>query len=321
MSGEYLTHGVTLTLAWFVAANAMVSLLAVSTASLARLGSWTRSARFWMALRLAPAAAATLFAAALFAPSYWKYEPREGVEGFDVSFTLFASIGVIMMVGSGSRALAAWLTARRRLRDWMAHSRPMTIPATDVPVYAVDADRPMIALVGILHPKLLVTRGLLDALTPAELEAAIAHEIGHQRGFDNLKRLAMCGAPDFLTYCASARDIERRWAAAAEHVADEISGPNAAAARCALASALVKVARLTPAPVGHAEPISALISGGEIALRVQRLLSDEDRTPSVTTRKTALAMAAASVLVMVFTYGPLLRSLHEVTEILIRRLP
>lgn len=320
MSGEYFTHGLTLTLAWFVAANAAGSALAVLACALSARSDSTRSARFWMLLRLAPAAAGTMFAIGLFAPSYWKYEPREGVEGFDVSITLIAAIGVILLIGAGIRVAGAWFSARRRVRNWMARARPMTIAATTLPVYAVDADRPMIALVGVLRPSLLITSGLLDVLTPAELEAAVAHEIGHKRGLDNLKRLAMCGAPDFLTFFQPARAIERRWAAAAEHVADCISGPNPAAARCALASALVKVARLTPATVGHAEPISTLISGGDIAARVQRLLSDDEHNPAANRSATA-ALALACIVASIAAYGPLLRSLHEVTEVLVHTLP
>lgn len=43
---------------------------------------------------------------------------------------------------------------------------------------------------GILRPRLLITRPVLDALTDEELRACVAHELGHSRGWDNLKRLA-----------------------------------------------------------------------------------------------------------------------------------
>jgi len=91
-------------------------------------------------------------------------------------------------------------------------------------------------------------------------------------------------------------------------------------ARCALASALVKVARLTPAMTPLAEPISTLIDGGEIASRVERLLTDA--TPSAGRRSalgwTALAGGAAATAVV---YAPALRFVHSVTELLVRSLP
>src|SRR5439155_5531797 len=102
-----------------------------------------------------------------------------------------------------------------------------------------------------------------------------AHELAHDRGWDNLKRLAMRGAPDLLHWTHTAHLVERRWAAAAEHTADAaatIAGSRTA--RLALASALVKVARLMPAAPSLGEPISTLVDGGEIAARVERLIDE-----------------------------------------------
>ena len=318
MSGEFLAHGATLTFAWFVAMNVAVTTLTVAAAAVALRGDTKRSAGFWMSLRLAPSLAAVLFTIALFAPSYWKYEPRENVEGFDITLTLLAVGGLAVLGAAIARGLTAWARARRRVRNLMAHARPLTLASTTLPAYAIDAAQPLIALVGLRRPRLLVTQGLIDALTPAELDAAVAHELGHQRAFDNLKRLVICSAPDLLTYFHAARVIEQRWAAAAEHLADRIS--DSAAARCALASALVKVARLTPIVPRNSEPISALISGGEIASRVQRLLADDETIPSARTWRLG-ALSAVAGLAVAFAYSPLLQSIHELTEILVHSLP
>ena len=159
---------------------------------------------------------------------------------------------------------------------------------------------------------------MLDALTDEELRAGVAHELGHQRAWDNLKRLAMRAAPDLLSASSTARAIERRWAAASEHAADRVAG-DTGDARCALASALVKIARLTPPATSIGEPISALIDGGDITARVQRLLDD---APSAPTRQPAgwLALATAAA-ALVLTYAPLLRLVHGVTEVLVNSLP
>ena len=108
----------------------------------------------------------------------------------------------------------------------------------------IETVPPVMALVGVLSPRLLIAQAVLDALTGEELRAAAAHEAGHWRALDNLKRLAMRAAPDLLSATA-ARALERRWVVAAERVADRAAGESGSE-RCALASALVKVARLIP---------------------------------------------------------------------------
>lgn len=322
MSGDFLAHGLTLTLAWFVAVNIGAGVVAALLATLVQRIGGGRTPSFWMILRLAPAGFAALFALALFVPSYLRYEPREGVEGFDVTLTLTAVAGAAILAAAVVRGLAAWLSARRRVRAWMQHAQPITVGGTSLPAFAIDVEQPMIALVGVLRPALLVTRGLIEVLTPAELEAAVAHERGHQRAFDNLKRLLMRASPDVLTCFPAARVIERRWAAAAEHAADRIGGPDAAAARCALASALVKVARLTPATIAHAEPISTLISGGEIASRVQTLLSDDaGSAPRARAWMIRTALTAGVGVAGALGYASVLRAVHDITEVLVHSLP
>lgn len=324
MSREYLVYGATLTAAWFVVVNAtMCALATLLSIAIAKRSSSRHTPALWLALRLAPAWSAIIFAVAFFVPSYWKFEPREAVEGSDLSLAIFAAVGSIVIAAALVRGFAAWIGARRRVGEWMRHARPIAVAANPMPAFVVEADQPMIALVGVFRPRLLLTRGLLDNLTPAELEAAVAHEIEHRRSFDNLKRLLMRAAPDFLAYVGGARLMEQRWAAAAEHAADRIGGADPVDARCALASALVKVARLTPAAIPQAEPISTLIAGGDIAARVQRLLSDDPLNAAATSTRRALTIvtAAVSAVTVALAYGPLLRFVHEITEVLVRSLP
>jgi Peptidase family M48 len=178
------------------------------------------------------------------------------------------------------------------------------------------------ALVGVVRPRLLVTRGLLEALAPEELLASVAHELGHRRGWDNLKRLAMRAAPDILAPTSVARDIERRWASASERTADHLAGDDGAT-RCALASALVKVARLMPPVTPVTEPICTLVGGGDIASRVERLLDDRLVADAARSRPSrwgiAVTLLAASLVVL--GYAPLVRAVHDATELLVRSLP
>ena len=76
--------------------------------------------RFWLRLRLLPSAASPLFVvvALVFVPSYWKFEPREFAEGFDLTLTLAAAAAGALLVHAlvrGARRVGARRGARARL--------------------------------------------------------------------------------------------------------------------------------------------------------------------------------------------------------------
>ena len=338
---RFVAHGVTLALAWFLTVNVAASaLVAAAVGGLLtprrrfRLRSF-EAPGFWLTLRLLPAASSAAFVAVLFVPSYWAYEPREAAERFGgVTLFVLAAGGTIMVVTAFIRGLEAWRSAARRVRHWMTLARPVALAATSLPAFEIDADRAMIAIGGVLRPRLLLTRGLVAALNAAELSASVAHELGHRRAWDNLKRLAIRASPDVLVRLSAARTIERQWAAAAERAADRVAASEGTAARRALASALVKVARSMPAAGTVAEPISTLLADADITARVRRLLDGDDlpesrgpepripwrlRRRSVMPRLSAVrvAMAVMGVVGAFAGYVPLLRAVHEATEVLV----
>jgi len=315
----YTLHGTTLALAWFLLANlALTAAVALATPAVTRRLRGA-PASLWFGLRILPGMGAALFVAAMFLPSYWKYEPFEGVEGFDITLTICGAAAIALVTAAGVRALSAWRSARRRTREWMRTAQPLQLPGTQMPAYAIAADAPVMALVGVLRPRLLVTRGLIDALTPEELAASVAHEIGHSSGRDNLKRLMIRASPDMLPSSRSSRALEHLWAASAEHHADHLASGRDVARRCALASALVKVARLRPSATPMAEPISTLIGGGDLASRVHSLL---DAAPAAApVRRPTPVIASVSILAAAAAYAPLLRVVHFATEALVRVLP
>jgi Zn-dependent protease with chaperone function len=315
---------VTLSLAWFVATNAVMSALILSTAPLILRREPSRAPGFWLAFRLAPAAFSIAFVVLVFAPSYWRYEPREGVEGFDLTLTMLAISALGLFGAAIVRGFSAWRTAARRVKSWLQGAGSIVVGTTRC--FVLETDRPMLALSGIVHPRLVVTRGLVEALNDSELAAAVAHELGHRRAWDNLKRLVIRSAPDFLGSSRIARQLERRWASAAEHAADRAVGRRVSA-RCALASALVKIARRTTAapaaalePTQLGEPISTL-GEGEIASRVRLLLEDGDVAQTRWLRMVTGITAVAATTILVVSYVPILRLIHDATEIAIRILP
>jgi Zn-dependent protease with chaperone function len=318
----YVVRGIVLALAWFMIVNVAAGAVAAGVARRSIARDTAKSPAFWLGVRLFPAAAATLFIAAFFLPSYWMYEPREFAEGFDVTLTSLAAGALIVVAAAGARGIVAWRRAARRTEAWMRAARPVALGHRGVVAFAIDDEAPMMALVGVLRPRLLVTRGLLAALTGEELDASVAHEIGHWRAWDNLKRLGMRAAPDLLAVTSSAHAIERRWAAAAEQAADRRAAGDDNHTRCALASALVKVARLMPPPAPVNEPISTLLDGGEIASRVEHLLDDRALAPSARDHSTGRQIVLAIMTVtLVLGYTPLLQIVHSATEVLVNTLP
>ena len=320
-AAPFALHGLTLAFVWFLAINiaTAIAVAAIATRLAARDAG---SPALWLSLRLLPATLSLAFVSAIFLPSYWTHEPRELVEGFDAGLAGVAIAGLAVCAVAAARGFVAWTRASRRARAWLRASHPIALAGTPMPAYAVDTDAPMMALVGILRPRLFITRGVLGALNGDELRAGVAHEIGHWRAADNLKRLAMRAAPDVLGALGMARAIERRWASAAEQVADgracDAADPGQRAReRCALASALVKVARLSPAIAPPAQPISTLVDGGDIASRVHNLLDDAPSAPRPHARWCWLALAPG-LAGIALVYAPLLRAVHALTELIVR---
>jgi Zn-dependent protease with chaperone function len=261
------------------------------------------------------------FVAAVFLPSYWRFEPRDFAEGFDLTLTALALAGALLFVMAAVRAAVAWSRVARRTRVWLSAAEPLSLPGIDIPAFRVDAAQPTMALVGVVRPKLLITRGLIEALTPEELAAAIAHEVGHCSARDNLTRLAMLAAPDLLGWTAAARALERRWASAAEHRADHAASTTPEV-RIALASALVKVARLTPpAPVRIVELMSTLVGGGSIAARVEELIEPADSAPPASGSRASRVAAAGAAAAFVYAYPSLLVWIHGITEFVVHLVP
>ena len=101
-AGPYLLHGTTLALAWFLLLNVVVTLLVALVAPRLTKRSSAGSPGLWLALRLSPAAISFGFVALVFLPSYWRYEPRDFVEGFDVSLTALA-LFALAILGTAAR--------------------------------------------------------------------------------------------------------------------------------------------------------------------------------------------------------------------------
>lgn len=301
-------------LCWFVAVNLAVSLLSwIATHRPA--GRITGTPGRLLAIRLMPAAVSVFFAAAIFAPAHWRFEPRGTDETFGLGVHLLAGLGAALLARSAWRA-ASVLRAGRGLGA--CHALPRLDAGAGVDVYEVDGLRG-VSLAGVIRPRILVGRSVRATLTPDELHAAVAHEVAHAASCDNWKRLALYCAPDLFGQTAAARELERRWSAAAECQADAqaVAGDRGRAAD--LASALLKVARLgTRAP--HSPAWSTLHDEPLLAERIHRLL--DARVPQAPRRAGAALWAWIAILAGAAAAGSLAGyDLHLLTEALAHSLP
>jgi Zn-dependent protease with chaperone function len=236
------------------------------------------------ALRLLPSVGG-LVTALLVALGYGLWEPRTELEpaGWVALAAAAGGAGLVLVAAGG---LVAALLSTRRIRRALAAATRGTLPAAPLPASIIDTPFPIVAIVGLVLPRLFVARSVLEACSPEELDAVLAHEQAHARQHDNLRRLALAAAPDVLGLCAGGSRLDAAWKQAAEFAADEAA---ARGGNCGvhLASALLKVARLA---TGRSEPVpaSALYQGEPIADRVRRLVdppvSTEPRRWPVWTR-------------------------------------
>ncbi|HLH39288.1 MAG TPA: M56 family metallopeptidase [Bryobacteraceae bacterium] len=204
------------------------------------------AARLLWTLRMAPSAAALLAVMALGVPSYLRFEPEGDGEAVGAACLVTALLAIAAPLNSMMRSARAVWRSRR---------------AAGLPI----------AMAGVIQPRLVLSGEIPRLLSSEELDAALRHEYAHAASRDNLKRLLMLLAPDSFAFFRPLASVERAWKKFAEWAADDeaVSGDRRRAV--ALASALVRVARLGAA--AKYELVTPLIEE-DLALRVERLLDD-----------------------------------------------
>ena len=261
--------GISLALASLLIFNSLTS---VATAGLWRLlGRAARGysamarARILFALRVVPALLSILVVVFLLVPSYLAYEPRHTNENVSVKMGILAFLSAIGLGLAIVRSFAAWRATARLTADWLLHSERITLAGIDIETFRIDHAFPVIAIVGVWHPRLFVASHVLEMLTPEEITASVAHENSHLSARDNLKRGLLRACRDALLIVPSGRSLDRAWSEAAEEAADESAARRAHDVALDLASALVKIARNIPNGARPAMPAGVFLIGEELA--------------------------------------------------------
>jgi hypothetical protein len=315
---EVAESGLLLGLAWFAAVNAVVT-LACRLAAGPTVGTASERGTWPLCLRLLPAAASLLMLT-VFLPAHWRLEPIDTIEaGESFGFILYLAAGsaIVILARSAARALGV-VRAEWRLRA----CRYLPSVHGDRAVREVR-DLNGVSLVGVLGTRILVGDVVLRTLTPAELAVALAHEDAHRLVSDNLKRFAIHCAPDFFWLFRSARALEAKWHVVAECAADARAVGGSPARGLDLASALVKVSRLTAtSPSWAVSPSwSSLHDPPLLDMRVRRLVGGVLQAPRPPRRLLPGVALAAGVLGLVASNTQVAAFVHGLTEVLIAHLP
>ncbi|HEY7697917.1 MAG TPA: M56 family metallopeptidase [Vicinamibacteria bacterium] len=277
----------------------------------ARLPEPAARARRLVALRLLPTAAAIFLVGGLVVPAFFWLEPRDTVEEVSATLAALAGAGLLMLLAGPARGLASFLSTRRLVRRWNRGGLAIELPGSGLPVFSVNEPFPIVSLVGWFHPRLVVTRTVLENCDREELAAILAHEAGHRSRRDPWVRLLLRACPDLLSMTPWAARMERAWSDAAEQDADECAARTGPTRAIDLASALIKVARLAGAGRPPSIPISALYRGEGVAARVTRLLERDPAEACFDPRPRRLLTAALLLALLAFVPAAAALGLHH----------
>lgn len=272
-----------LALAVLLASNLIATALATALwhgiSRLTRRWSATARARLLFLFRVFPAAAALVAVVTLFIPSYILYEPLPADEVVDTKLVVLASVAAVGIVMAFWRWLASWRATKRLVSKWMKRAEVVRIEGKNRQAFNLPHPFPIIAVVGVLRPRLFIAKRVFDSLDRTEFLAAMEHETGHLSARDNLKRVLMRCCRDLLAIFPCGRSLDRAWSRAAEAAADEYAAARGRSTALDLASALVKIARMVPEGPKLTMPEGAYLLSDDpegIAWRVHRLTQIAD---------------------------------------------
>ena len=232
------------------------------------------SSRLLFALRMAPAAITVFVVVGFCVPSYIWMEPHVQNERVGLACLLAATLGGMGWAVSLLRGSASVLRTAYYVRECGLNAEAID-PGDGLPdVLLVEDGAAVMAVAGVLRPRLMASRSVMDTLSREEKEVALRHELAHRESRDNLKKLLILLSPDLLPFTSGLATLERGWSRFAEWAADDAAVSGDALRALSLASALVRVARLGvhPAP---AHLLSSLAEADrDLEMRVERLLSE-----------------------------------------------
>jgi len=279
--------------------------------SMNRMGrkSTGSSANFLFGLRIFSFTVSSVVAVFFTFPSFWLMETASLDE--DAGTFILAACSLLILSAGLFRVLRAQARTTRAVTRWLSRAASIGSEA-GTPALSASNGAPTLILVGIQNPKVMVSDMAAIVLSSDELQAAVRHELGHMRSWDNLKKVLISATP-----FPGMSGLEGAWREAAELAADEAAVANRRDA-LDLAAALIKLSRYSKQ---WFEPTlaSGLVSdSSSIGLRVKRLL--EWRTPGRRLQPTwpwTLLVLFTIIIGIASNYGATLALTHRLTEFLV----
>jgi Zn-dependent protease with chaperone function len=276
-------------------------------------------------LRISPLALGLVCSLGFALPSFLVLEPRQTTEKPELTLLILAGLAAALLSIFVGRCARSLLTTRRIVQGWQRTAQILSIPGVAAPIYGVESPRTLIAVTGLVRPRVFIGRDVLARLSQDELRAAVAHEAAHVRSFDNVKQLILrvTRVPGFCFRQLAL--LDRAWSRAAEFAADERALRSGASA-LDLGAALVKVARLpenssltASLAASYLIPPDCRSAVGFRVHHLQRLLQGSKTTPRspVLTTLSATLLPAMSALYLAILH-PALPLAHRVIEWLVR---
>jgi Zn-dependent protease with chaperone function len=280
------------------------------------------AARLLFFLRISPMALTVFALLAFCIPSYLWLEPEAAGEKVGVACFVMAVLGVAIWLLSITRVISAVRGTVQYLRECERHGRKIHVPGEPTPALLLADKAPVLAVAGVLHPRLVISKTVLRGLDAEQREAALRHERAHRTSRDNVKRFLILLSPDVLPFLRAFTALEHGWAKFTEWAADDQAVEGDSQRAVSLASALVRVARMGSKPKLSYLFSSLVHDSEELTERVDRLLRPqpipgkpaEVLVPFLTSAGALMACAVALVLV----WPGSLSLVHQALERLVR---
>lgn len=199
-----------------------------------------------------------------------------------------ASLLLFLVVRTVAR-LAGGFMASIRVQRWVRAQRtvlPSTASETRIcagRLTVIDLAEPLAFSVGLLRPRIVVSRGMVEQVSASELDAILAHEEAHCRNRDNLGLLAARVFSRCVRFIPGAGLAVTRFGRALELAADE-SARRRTGDALLVAESVYHVACLVSNRVARAGstgfapgPVSAFAPEGGVTERVRALTSGSRR--------------------------------------------
>lgn len=282
-----------------------------------RITNSSQQAFFALGCRLFPLFAALCVTFALALPAFLDLEPHARVEGLTTRLVLLAAFGAGLLAWLATRAAIIAAATLRAVAETRRSAVVLEMSGSEIPVLVRESEATFAAAVGIVAPQVVLSRQMLNELSPEELRAAVAHEFAHMRAFDNLKQflLKVTQPPRWLQL----READACWREATELAADAAAVRSGASA-LELSSALLKVARCggtQRASLAVSSFLALPASAGSLEARV-RNLEQLMETPQSSVRVPSLRWFYLSLAATAYFVAlpALLPAAHEVLEVL-----